>query len=357
MQRRTRARKLRALPASVLESGEQVVLKRGRAELTISGNGSARLVRRLLGHAARGATHRDLLAAFPAGDRPAVANLIAELEARRFLVRSPRGGVRRRETSEDIFYWHFDADAREVRRRLGKMPVTILGVNGISRQIAAGLLACGVRHMSVLDIPAFRDRRWFDARGRLRLGNWAGVPAPLAAADRGRALESAACILATSDGSATAGMSEWNDFCLRHRRHFLPAVLQDLIGYVGPLVIPGETACYECLRLRQDSNADNWELRRAIELSAFDVQPVAGSLPPMAMAVADVAAMVFVAFYGGALRTWYPGTMIEINLVGLRFDKRRVLRIPRCPACSSLRTRSSTDLAGTVLPFDRIAAQ
>jgi molybdopterin-synthase adenylyltransferase len=39
-------------------------------------------------------------------------------------------------------------------------------------------------------------------------------------------------------------MRKWNDFCVRNDHAFLPIVLRDLIGYVGPLVIPHKTACY-----------------------------------------------------------------------------------------------------------------
>ena len=84
-------------------------------------------------------------------------------------------------------------------------------------------------------------------------------------------------------------MRPWNEFCVRHRRPFLPVVLQDLIGYIGPIVVPGETACFECLRARQNSNLINPETQRAAEARAFDGQAIAAAHPAMSASLGAIA--------------------------------------------------------------------
>src|SRR5207245_2377606 len=121
----------------------------------------------------------------------------------------------------------------------------ILGVNDISRQLFDLLDRSGVKNIEIVDYPLLRSgtdniddysnfysSRWLPLNFKV----WKDMLKP----------ESIDCIVATSDLGSIQFMRKWNDFCVKHNRTFLPIVLRDLIGYVGPLVIPHETACYEC---------------------------------------------------------------------------------------------------------------
>jgi bacteriocin biosynthesis cyclodehydratase domain-containing protein len=353
----TPKREFRLLPCQQIDLGDRIVLKRGRTEFVVSGRRAGSLVRRLLDEVGRVGVRRKVVAAFAPGERNEVANLLSALEARGFLAAAGREPASSVESAEDIFYWHFGARPDVVTARISNVHIAVLGVNSVSRQLCTALEASGVRNVSVLDIPALRDPRLFDGHHRLRAACWTGLPRPQRADRSERVLAASRCIVATSETGAPATLREWNEFCLARQCHFLPVVLQDLIGYVGPLLVPGETACYECLCSRQNANLDDWPIRRAVEERVSHGPGVAGSLAPMAMIVADIAALAIVAFYGEVLTTWSPGTLVEVNSLGLRLDSRRVLRVPRCRACSSLRTRSSVDPTETILSFAQIAAQ
>jgi hypothetical protein len=58
----------------------------------------------------------------------------------------------------------------------------------------------------------------------------------------------------------------------------------------------------------------------------------------MASIVADIAAFEVVKFYGGVLQP-QAGALVEVNLLANKMTARKVLKIPRCPACSLLNTR------------------
>jgi thiazole/oxazole-forming peptide maturase SagC family component len=153
--------------------------------------------------------------------------------------------------------------------------------------------------------------------------------------------ESFDCLVATSDFGGMHLLRSWNEFCVLHRRTFLPVLLQDMIGYVGPLVIPGETACFECFRLRRNTHLPDPQSRQLIEAVAFEGQRTAGFLPPMASLLGDVAAIELLKLMTLAPPLWRVGTVIEVNLMAPDMSARGVLKLPRCPVCTPLAERPS----------------
>ena len=152
--------------------------------------------------------------------------------------------------------------------------------------------------------------------------------------------EGVACLVATSDFGGSHLMRQWNSFCVEQGVHFLPVVLDRFIGTLGPLVIPGETACYECFRLRENANMDAPEIDRAPEVGAPDRQAITGFHPAMASVLGEVAALELCKFYGGGV-PFRANRVIEINLLHPSMTPRRLFRLPRCPVCSpSLKTSS-----------------
>jgi hypothetical protein len=87
------------------------------------------------------------------------------------------------------------------------------------------------------------------------------------------------------------------------------------------------------------------EARRSYEVDDAASPTVAGFVAPMAAILGDVAAMELLKFYG-AIPQWNAGSLIEINLLSSAMTARRVLRVPRCPACSPLNTIASVNLEG-----------
>ena len=65
----------------------------------------------------------------------------------------------------------------------------------------------------------------------------------------------------------------------------------------------------------------------------------------MASILGDIAAIELSKFYGIRMPLWRVGTLIEVNLVAMRLNARKVLKIPRCSVCSILNTRSSVGIS------------
>jgi thiazole/oxazole-forming peptide maturase SagC family component len=335
--------KLKAPVVQVIETGDGVVLKRGCTEFKIAGAGAAEAVKKILAVAGNdGATREEILELFDPDAGPIIERLSEQLLGRRLLVPceeevSPEGP----ESNLDIFYWHFGEKTARMTERLNKRSLAILGVNCISRQLAASLAASEVENVRVLDHPRLRNLRLFDDAGTLKADQWpASLKAPQDWADR-LDPQSFDCLIATSDFGGNETMREWNKLCVQERRHFLPVVLQDLIGYVGPLVVPGETACFDCLRIRRNSQMHDEKPRPVTEAMAFEGQGVIGFHPSMASIVGNIAAFELIKFYSEALPFLKVGTLIEVNLLATELKTRKVLKIPRCPTCSPLKSRPS----------------
>jgi thiazole/oxazole-forming peptide maturase SagC family component len=209
----------------------------------------------------------------------------------------------------------------------------------------------GAARAEVVDHPLLRNTRLFNENGALLADRWPPFPKPPCDYEswwNGFDTESLDCLVATSDFGGLQLMREWNSFCVDHHCHFFPVVLQDLIGYVGPLIVPGETACFECLRSRQDANMSDPVSQRASEYAAPEGRKIVGFIPPMASVLGDIAAVELVKFYGRGLPLWRVGTLIEVNLLAPRLEMHRVLKLPRCPVCSPLNRHSPPSLTRNV---------
>lgn len=338
--------KLKALPVQIIELKDGILLKRGCTELKVSGDGAKELVSRVLSLALKdGVTYEEVSNHFNANERDAAEDLIKDLLARRLLVPSEliEPGLDIPESSLDIFYWHFGVSADQVSTRLNSRNLIIMGVNSISRRLISSLADLGVENFQVIDDPWMRNSRLFDDAGNLLEAKWSPnliEPVKLSVWENEIDPASVKCIIATSDLGTHQGIRNWNEFCVNNRCHFFPVILQDLIGYVGPLVVPGETACYECLRQRQNAHMNDTEVERASETITSTGQKVVGYHPSMASILGDIVAFELTKLYSDVLPLWNVGTQIEVNLFTSKMMKRKVLKVPRCAVCSPLTTRS-----------------
>ncbi|MBM4256623.1 MAG: TOMM precursor leader peptide-binding protein [Deltaproteobacteria bacterium] len=339
---------LKALPAQFVQTADGAVLSRGCVQVKISGERAADTVKAVLTLATEeGASKEQICEFFAAPDRPAVAALVDQLLTRRILV--PADTVEtsgeRVEGTLDIFYWHFGEKTSTVTERLNEKQIVVLGVNAVARQIVSALRAVQAENVTVIDYPLLRNLRFFD-NGVVHSNEWLSpLPRPVSYQEWAQDLDpqSFDCLVATSDFGGFQVMREWNEFCVSHQRHFLPIMLDNLIGYVGPFVIPGETACYECLYVRENANADEPQLKRSVEAASIHHQAVTGFHPSMASVLGDIAALELTKFYGGLGGVpWRVGAVIEVSLLAADMKARKLLKVPRCAVCSPVRTRSTT---------------
>lgn len=322
-------------------SGDQLVLKRGLRELLVGGSGVEALVESLLSLLDGTRTGEEAVAIVREEDREHATRLLERMVARGLAIASddePPEVVDDRDQA--AFYANFGSMAAATQTAL-RADIVILGATYAARALVRGLLELGVGRVTVVDLPELRNRAvpssWV---GDLRRDHPASggvervqvAPALLSEAE----LASASLLCATSDFGPVDMLLDGNRMALNRRVPFLPVWVSDMIGHVGPLTHPFDTACLRCYRLRADSNDPRREIS-AVVRTHLQHHPEAarttGLLPPMAGVVGEVAALEVAKLLGGFAPVDCVGRLIEVNLVSFRSKVRRVLKVPRCPDC------------------------
>ena len=328
-------------------SGDQFVLKRGIHELLLTGPGVRRIVEPLIGVLDGGRTREDILEMFPGDVRQSVGDLLDAMVRRGLIMAAPaaveRGGDDH--VLERAFFGNFQSSQFDAFEVLRSARVLVAGVNLVSRGLVRGLLDSGVGQVVLVDDPVLDN--FVSPLARAGEENWdIGGPDRVvrmpAMPERG-ALAGITLLCATSDFGEADALFEINRLAIGLGKTYLPAWIADLIGYVGPLVYPRETACLRCYRLRADSNDEQYAVRRAIRefvTSEENARPGAGLLSPMAAMVGAIAAMEVVKSLVAFVPSNVTGRQVQINLVSFGASVRRVLKVPRCPDCSELTRRS-----------------
>lgn len=298
------------------------ILKRGVTELVVSGEGTEAVVVSLLPLLDGSRDPAEAVASLPEAEREAAGQLLDALVARRMLGEGPIHP----DPLQDAFYANFGAPGREAPAALGRAHVALHGTGLVARRLAAALDDLGVGRVTVVDDPGLR------------------TPVPTAdgpvgdgPVGDGGPVEGADLLVAASDVGQEGALAAVGRRALAGGVRFLPAWVSELVGFVGPLVVPNETACLRCYQLRVDSNAKQLTGRRALRehVGAHpEVGAAAGLLPPMASVVAQIAAMEVAMALGGFAPAGTTARSVEINLVSFRSAVRRVLKVPRCPDCS-----------------------
>ena len=336
-----------AHPVVIADLADGVLLKRGSVELRVTGPAMAEIVSALFDAFANQVLSReDLLKQFPTALHETVSTLFEALTARRLL--QPEGEAHvadHFESRAELFFWDHGVSGPRLVAQLKDRRFVVLGVNSISRALVGSLREAGFEEVRTVDVPNLRNVRFMDAEGAFAEALWPaylGAPVPLQSFIDGQ--EEFNCLVATSDLGGAHLLRDWNTFAHAAGVAFFPVVLQNMRGFVGPLVIPGETACYECYRARQNSHMNDPEGQRASEHVAHQTQLGVSCHPSMAAALGQLAGLELTKFFVSRIAGWQVGTVYEFDMLNLSLERRRVLRVPRCSVCDRRGQQSAVSL-------------
>jgi bacteriocin biosynthesis cyclodehydratase domain-containing protein len=126
-------------------------------------------------------------------------------------------------------------------------------------------------------------------------------------------------------------LREWNAQAIESRQPWLQVLPFDgRYGAVGPLYLPGDTACHECFRLRRAANLD-----AADELPLLEPSPASyPAAPPVDAVLGALAALLALAWL--VLGDHYvPAAFVAFELLPMpSLSVHHVHRVPRCAVCS-----------------------
>ncbi len=345
---RTAGVPLRAPPVEQIVGADALTLKRGCTTVRIDGEHAPEIVGAILelaGDADR--TEDELVACFPPEAQESIRSLVGELRARRLLLPADTVDDAVTESPLDVFYWHFGLpDERSPSPPQDEL-VAVVGRNRTATRLGALLDEAGFGQIAVVADPDLDD----DV-----------ADGPLV--ERGPALDALDDRLQAATGrppGIVAAVSErgfgplrgWNTLLLERELPFLPVVIDDLVAYVGPLVVPHQTACFECFLRRRYSNLDEAEAREAVELRRRGSR-IVGLHPAISAVAAGAAALELSKFFIPWPSARQAGYLLTFNLLASRAGRHRVLKVPRCPACSSLEARQPTTAFRAPLTSDAV---
>ncbi|VVD68692.1 hypothetical protein PCO31111_00501 [Pandoraea communis] len=328
---------------------EGVVLRRGVEQVLIPDT-NALLVIRVLQKAMCSVprTPEEITDLFAAPVRPFVISLLDLLRAKRFVVAvNAQDRVkpeREAECPTDVFYWHFNLSQARVAKALNETCWAFVGINQLNQHLLQAMLDEGLENYVIVDDPMLRNVTFYDDDFQLTSEFWRNQHRHIVEEDRliDGAGDSCGFVVAASEFGGAFLLERWNEYAVTHGVAFYPVLLENLVGYCGPLVIPTETACFACLQTRQNSNTSGFQEKRLMERHAFDAQHVAAYHRSMLQVLASVAQFDLVKFKSDI--QWETGSLCEIDLLSGTMSRRKLLKAPRCPVCSALRNHPQTNI-------------
>ena len=126
-----------------------------------------------------------------------------------------------------------------------------------------------------------------------------------------------------------------------------PALFAEIsthIAMIGPQVLPGQSSCYMCYRMRRVACEENYDEAMAYETFLNKgTQPSlsARATPPfLAAYVASILTGELVKSFALAIPPTLAGRVLEFNALNLESSFHTVLRQPDCPVCGSEKKKS-----------------
>jgi bacteriocin biosynthesis cyclodehydratase domain-containing protein len=287
--------------------GERLLLEHGGTVVVLEGAALKRLVPALLPLLDGTRALEEIVAQLGAPARPAVEQALALLSGRGLLTEGPPLDELPEPfaaSAESLAATRRDSPSPStVRRRLREARVAVAGAPRLAAALTRELLRAGVGRVDHVD---------WEATG----------------------LDATHDVAVAAAGPAE--LAELGDWDRRRNDDGVPWLalppFDGRLAPIGPLVVPGETACLACYRLRRAATSDCREELRALEHTPSSAR-AATSLETL---VAGVAALALLRYLAG-LDPTLPGSFYALEAgIPLSLSRHRVLRVPRCPACSEV---------------------
>lgn len=255
------------------------------------------------------------------------------------------------------FFQKWTDQPEEAARRLGEARVLIVGLEPWGAVAATELAAAGVGALHLLDDGqvASDDLESVRAWGSEHLGRprsqalmeglsetapWCRVTRSMLTVAEDRRL-----ILDDTNWDLVIGATAADDLLLlRSLARFaheakvvsLLGHLEGINAFVGPVVVPGKTACWNCSRLRQLANAEHPQAAHALQASLLVERPQPRRrtyLTPMAAVLGHFLALEALKLISHYTPSTLIGRLLVQNLVTLETTLHTVVRMPWCEVC------------------------
>ncbi|MFN2397760.1 MAG: TOMM precursor leader peptide-binding protein [Gemmatimonadaceae bacterium] len=341
--------KIRLSPfMAVIPAGSGVFVRSDLKSFALSGEGVAAFVRRAL-PLLDGRHNAEAIAnALPDYSRKSTLALLGELE-QLGIIEFADGILSSAEEMQHqtlaAFFRHWGPDPQRMCFTVAKAHVAIVGMNDWSAVACEGLVRSGVGRLTVLDVTGkrrLRNRSMTAARlvsGLRRFRSSTTLSRGIVRMENGvlsDSFDDVTLLLVTANADelqlldAAARMAEARQF------RYMVAHLEGLSAILGPVVIPGETACWECLRHRRLANEGSFGESAALQAALMSGETaMRQSLTPPGAAsfLGGLIALEAIKVISDYAPSQLVGRQLEFNLVTYDAKMHGLVRLPWCTVC------------------------
>lgn len=363
------APKLRLSPfMAVIPVGSGFLLRSDLKSFALTGDGVAAFVRRALPLLDGEHDAESIVDALPDFDRDSTLAVLADLERIGVVETSRPSPDSANELQHGTlagFFRYWSLDSAPMNAAIENAHIVIVGLNDSAAIACEQLVRAGVGRLSVLDAPSQRRRkrggRWTASRLLNRLRKVRSRSVISTGATR---IENGVLDLPFADVTLLLVTLAVDDLQLLdavartaqdRKIRYMVAHVDGLSAMLGPVVIPGETACWECLRRRvlaNQSNVDESATLQSALLSGESAARRSLALPGTASVLGGLISLEAIKVISGYAPSMLVGRQLELSLVTYEAKMHSIVRLPWCPVCGSasasgeLRERAASRLNG-----------
>ncbi|GEM_PF-3930760 len=126
-----------------------------------------------------------------------------------------------------------------------------------------------------------------------------------------------------------------NKKCIEHNIPFVLGYFKNLYAVIGPIIIPNETPCINCLELRKINNYDFTDLERYYIREYYNLENQSELYPEYFFkGVSKLTALEIYKFYLNKRSCNIIGKELEINLKDYTTRYNKILYNPQCQICN-----------------------
>ncbi|HKD80939.1 MAG TPA: TOMM precursor leader peptide-binding protein [Candidatus Angelobacter sp.] len=246
-------------------------------------------------------------------------------------------------SSQLTFFSQYSTEPHRIQDKLAASQVGVIGLGAIGCSLLSSLADNGIGEL--LGICCAHDlsgeesaeermsqqcrlrNPWVSYRGiRVVDEEWKSVLESLKGLD---------FLVLAMEGWNPGRLESLNEACLETNTMWMPIGIRAQEGYLGPTIVPHQTACYKCYELRLKANLVHYEPHLVYEqhIRAGHIPRQFGRLPQFRRTIADMAALEVIRL----LTRFSPPTtyarMFTLDLLTFDTQFHDVLKLPRCPAC------------------------
>jgi len=208
---------------------------------------------------------------------------------------------------DQIRFFSQSADGEAIQHRLARLRIAAFGAGVVASNSLSALEASGVSNVKSATEESLLPE-----------------------------IEAADAVVVALDAPAPKLMHAINLACLQTKTPWVSAQIHTGTGWIGPMIIPGQTPCYTCYELRRNANLQNYAEVIRYETRLDEMPSIVSRLVapvPLAACVGALLALETLRFLSGVALPQTMGRLMRVDFFDSELTYHRVLRLPRCPAC------------------------